>query len=82
MSLAQPLAPRNIRVNAIAPGIIDTPMIRGYGDEKNRELLLGIPLARVGSAGEVAATVDFLISAQSSYITGQTISVNGGTFIS
>ncbi|NMR30531.1 SDR family oxidoreductase [Arthrobacter sp. SF27] len=82
MSLAHQLAPQGVRVNAVAPGIIDTPMIQGYGPERHEKLLAGIPLGRMGSAEEVAHTIGFLISDESSYVTGQTIAINGGTFIS
>jgi 3-oxoacyl-[acyl-carrier protein] reductase len=82
MSLAKQLAPSGVRVNAVAPGIIDTAMIRGYGEERMATLLAGIPAGRMGTAEEVATTVAYLATDESSYVTGQTIAINGGTFIS
>jgi 3-oxoacyl-[acyl-carrier protein] reductase len=80
-SLAKELASRNITVNAVAPGFIDTDMTRAL-DEGQRAALLGqIPLARLGTPEDVAAAVLFLVSPQSSYITGETLHVNGGMFM-
>jgi len=74
-SLAQELAKRAITVNCVAPGLIETEMIQGAPVE---ELLRLIPMRRLGSPAEVAATVSFLFSPGAAYITGQVISVNGG----
>jgi len=74
-SLASEVARLGIRVNVIAPGLIDTEMIKGAPVDKIKEL---IPMARIGRAEEVAKVVRFLCSDDSSYITGQVISVNGG----
>lgn len=82
MTLAKELAPRGIRVNAVAPGIIDTAMIDSFGAERQGDLIKGVPLGRKGTADEVASTIAYLATADSSYVTGQTIAVNGGTFIS
>lgn len=82
MSLAKQLAPSAVRVNAVAPGIIDTPMIQGYGPERVATLIAGIPAGRIGTADEVATTVAYLATDESAYVTGQTVAVNGGTFIS
>lgn len=82
MSLAKQLASSNIRVNAVAPGIIDTAMMDLYGDERKARLVTGIPLGRMGTTAEVATTVAYLATPESSYVTGQTIAINGGTFIS
>ena len=77
--MAVDLAQHRIRVNAIAPGAIDTPRIRVQINEDRRLAWLNaIPLARMGGVDEVAAAVAFLASEDSSYITGQTISVDGG----
>ena len=77
-SLAREVAPYNIRVNAVAPGFIETEMTAGLG-EKNRERFLGmVPLGRFGTAEEVAMAVLFLLSDRSRYITGQTIQLDGG----
>lgn len=79
-SLAQEVGKKGIRVNAVAPGIIETNMIEGIAflqDMKNN-----IPLRRFGHPEEVASAVSFFISSESSYITGQTLSVNGGLYCS
>jgi 3-oxoacyl-[acyl-carrier protein] reductase len=74
-ALARELAKRRITVNSVAPGLIDTDMTAG-GDLE--ELIKLIPMRRLGTAEEVAATVAFLFSDAAAYITGQVISVNGG----
>ena len=80
-ALARELAPRNITVNAVAPGFIDTDMTRALAD-KQRETLIGqIPLGRLGSGEDVASTVAFLASPGAGYITGELIHVNGGLFM-
>lgn len=80
-SLARELVSRNITVNAVAPGYIETDMTLSL-PEKARELLLTqIPAGRVGAPEEVAAAVDFLASDAAGYITGQVIHVNGGMFM-
>jgi 3-oxoacyl-[acyl-carrier protein] reductase len=80
-STALEVASRGIRVNCVAPGFIATEMTQVLGDEAKQKFMDEIPLARIGEANEVAATVAFLLSEESSYITGQTISVNGGLFM-
>jgi 3-oxoacyl-[acyl-carrier protein] reductase len=77
-SLARELASRNITVNAVAPGFIDTDMTRVLPEAQKEALLTQIPVGRLGTAEEIAATVGFLASPAAAYITGQTISVNGG----
>jgi 3-oxoacyl-[acyl-carrier protein] reductase len=80
-TLAKELARFNINVNAVAPGFIETPMTTAV-PEKVREFLIGqIPLARAGKPEDVANAVAFLVSDLSSYITGQTISCNGGMYV-
>jgi 3-oxoacyl-[acyl-carrier protein] reductase len=76
-SLAVEVAKRNVLVNAVAPGFTDTDMLRGLPLDK---VLPHIPMQRVGTVDEVAGTVAFLCSDDASYITGQTIAVNGGIF--
>ena len=80
-SLAKELASRNITVNAVAPGFIDTDMTRALNEGQRTALLSQIPLARLGTPEDVAAAVLFLVSPQSSYITGETLHVNGGMFM-
>lgn len=77
-SLAKEMASRNILVNAVAPGFIDTEMTQKLSDTIKDEILKDIPLNRVGKAIEVANLVRFLASENSSYITGEVISVDGG----
>jgi 3-oxoacyl-[acyl-carrier protein] reductase len=80
-SLAQEVASRGITVNAVAPGFIDTDMTRALTDEQRSALLARIPMGRLGSAADVAATVLFLCSAPAGYITGETLHVNGGMYM-
>lgn len=80
-SLAHELAGRNILVNAVAPGFIETDMTSSLADAQRERLLGSIPLARLGSAEEVAGVVVFLASPAAAYVTGQTIHVNGGMYM-
>jgi 3-oxoacyl-[acyl-carrier protein] reductase len=80
-SLAQELGSRNITVNAIAPGFIETDMTQGLSQELKDRMLASIPLKRFGSPQEVAAAVRFLASDEAGYITGQVIDVNGGMYM-
>lgn len=77
-SLAKELASRNILVNSIAPGFIETDMTAVLKDEVKQEIAKNIPLQRMGTSNDVANVVKFLASADSSYITGQVINVDGG----
>lgn len=77
-ALAREVASRNITVNAVAPGFIETAMTDVLDDAWKEKLLSNIPLGRMGSADDIANAVVFLASKESSYITGQTIHVNGG----
>jgi len=77
-SIARELASRNITANAIAPGFIDTDMTRGLPEEQKQALLKQIPAGRLGSPEDIAEAVAFLASPAAAYITGQTLSVNGG----
>lgn len=80
-SLAKEVASRNITVNAIAPGFIDTDMTRALSEEQRTALKAQIPLGRLGSAEDIAAAVLFLVSPGGSYITGETLHVNGGMYM-
>jgi len=77
-SLAKEVAPSNIRVNAVAPGVINTDMNAWLSKEEREELISEIPLGRLGNGEEVAKVVVFLASEDSSYVTGQIINVDGG----
>ena len=78
LSAAKELAPDHIRVNAVAPGFIDTDMIRHLDPEVAKNRLDAIPLGRAGSADEVAEAIVFLASDKARYITGQVLGVDGG----
>ena len=77
-SLAREIGSRNITVNCVAPGFIDTDMTRSLNDDQRKALLGQIPLGRLGEAADVAAAVVFLASPGAGYITGATLHVNGG----
>jgi 3-oxoacyl-[acyl-carrier protein] reductase len=80
-SLAREIGSRNITVNTVAPGFIDTDMTRELAEEQRDALAGQIPLGRLGAAEEVAAAVVFLASPAAAYITGETIHVNGGMYM-
>lgn len=80
-ALAREIGSRNITVNCIAPGFIDTDMTRALGEQQIAALLQQIPLGRFGLAEDIAAAVGFLASSQAAYITGTTIHVNGGMYM-
>ena len=80
-SLAREIASRNVTVNVIAPGFIDTDMTRALDESQVQALRDQIPLARLGSAADIAAAVVFLVSDAGAYITGETLNVNGGLFM-
>jgi 3-oxoacyl-[acyl-carrier protein] reductase len=81
-SLAQEVASRGITVNAVAPGFIDTDMTRALSEEQRAVLTGRIPMERLGAAEDVASAVLFLASPQAGYITGETLHVNGGLYMS
>ncbi|VUD56574.1 3-oxoacyl-[acyl-carrier-protein] reductase FabG [Thalassocella blandensis] len=81
-SLAKEVGSRNITVNAVAPGFIDTDMTEVLTDEQKNTMLSAIPLGRLGLPEEIAKVVKFLASDDSSYITGETLHVNGGMYMS
>lgn len=80
-TLAKELATRGVTVNAVAPGFIETEMVAAVPEEIRKKILTQIPMGRFGSAEEVAKAVAFLVSDDASYITGQTLSVNGGMYV-
>jgi len=80
-SLAREVASRNITVNAVAPGFIDTDMTRALDETQREALANGIPLGRLGSADDIAAAVLFLAAPSGGYITGHTLHVNGGMYL-
>ena len=80
-SLAQEIGSRNITVNCVAPGFIDTDMTKGLTDTQRQALLGRIPLGRLGTPEDIANAVAFLASPQAAYITGATLHVNGGMYM-
>jgi 3-oxoacyl-[acyl-carrier protein] reductase len=80
-SLAQELGSRNVTVNVVAPGFIDTDMTRVLADAQRDRLLSQIPLGRLGEGSEIANAVAFLVSDLANYISGQTLHVNGGLYM-
>lgn len=81
LAAAKELAPKGIRVNAVAPGMIDTDMTRQLPEEKHRAAVSSIRLGRIGQPVEVANTILFLASDLASYVTGQVVGVDGGMII-
>lgn len=81
-ALAREIGSRNITVNCVAPGFIDTDMTKGLAEEQQAALKTQIPLGRLGSPADIAHAVAFLASPQAGYITGTTLHVNGGMFMS
>jgi acetoacetyl-CoA reductase len=77
-ALAQEGAAKGITVNAIAPGYVDTDMVRAVPDNVLEKIIKGIPVGRLGTADDIARTVKFLVADEAGFITGSTISVNGG----
>ena len=80
-SLAQEIGSRNITVNCVAPGFIDTDMTQGLAAEQRAKLVEHVPLKRLGSVSDVAAAVAFLAGPGAAYITGVTLHVNGGMYM-
>ncbi len=81
-SIARELGSRGITANVVAPGFIDTDMTRVLSEDQNAKLLEQIPIHRMGQPEEIAAAVAFLVSSEASYITGETLHVNGGMYMS
>ncbi|MFC0133103.1 3-oxoacyl-ACP reductase [Massilia eurypsychrophila] len=80
-ALAREIGSRNITVNCVAPGFIDTDMTKGLGADQHAALLTQIPLARLGAPADIAHAVAFLAGPQAAYITGTTLHVNGGMYM-
>jgi len=80
-SLAKEVGSRNITVNTVAPGFIDTDMTKALAEDQRTALLQGVPLGRLGDAEEIAHAVSFLCSDKAGYITGETLHVNGGMYM-
>lgn len=80
-ALARELGSRNITVNCVAPGFIETDMTAGLGEEQQKALLSQIPLGHLGKPGDIAHAVAYLASPQASYVTGQELHVNGGMYM-
>ena len=80
-SMAREVASRNITVNCVAPGFIDTDMTRSLDDAARKKLLEQVPVKRLGQPEDVAAAVLFLMRPEASYITGVTLNVNGGMYM-
>lgn len=80
-ALARELGPRNIRVNAIAPGYLDTEMSGGLDEEQKNQIIRRTPLGRLGTVEDIVPIVDFLLSSASAFITGQTFTVDGGATV-
>lgn len=80
-SLAREVGSRNITVNCVSPGFIDTDMTRSLGEELQRNMIQRVPLGRLGQPEEVASAVAFLASKEAGYITGVTLHINGGMYM-
>mgnify|MGYP000712814605 FL=1 len=80
-SLAREVGPRNITVNTVAPGFIDTDMTSSLSDDHKTTLLSQVPIKRLGAPEEIAAAVSFLASEPAAYITGENLNVNGGMYM-
>jgi 3-oxoacyl-[acyl-carrier protein] reductase len=80
-SLAREVGSRGITVNVVAPGLVDTDMVRGMPEKAREELLRQIPLGRLGSPEEVAGSVVFLLGPEAAYVTGAVLNVSGGLYM-
>lgn len=77
-ALAAEVASRNITVNVVAPGFIESPMTQALNDKQREGILSDVPMGRLGSGADIAAAVTYLASTEAGYVTGQTLHVNGG----
>lgn len=80
-SLAQEMGSRNVTVNAVAPGFIETDMTHGLSDELKQKMIEQTPLRRMGAPEDIAAAVKFLVSDEAAFITGHVLDVNGGIYM-
>ena len=80
-SLARELGPRGIRVNAVAPGFLETDMSEGLSDSQREQIVRRTPLGRIGDASDIGPCIDFLLSPGADFITGQVITVDGGASV-
>jgi 3-oxoacyl-[acyl-carrier protein] reductase len=80
-SIAREFASRNITVNVVAPGFVDTEMTKSMTDAMKEQMLAAIPLGRTGHAGEIAAACVYLASDEAAYVTGHVLRVNGGMYV-
>lgn len=81
MVLAAQHAAHGIRVNAVAPGLIDTPMLKAYSEQQIAAMRGAVPIGRFADTSEITSVISFLVSDKASYVTGQTININGGMFM-
>jgi 3-oxoacyl-[acyl-carrier protein] reductase len=77
-SVAQEIAPRNVTVNCVAPGFIESAMTEKLNDKQKEAIMSAIPMRRMGTGAEIASAVTWLASNEASYVTGQTLHINGG----
>jgi 3-oxoacyl-[acyl-carrier protein] reductase len=80
-SVAPEVIPRGVYVNAVAPGLVDTPMLRAAGDVLINVMLMRTPIGRLATPDEIASTIHFLATEESSYVVGQVLSPNGGLYL-
>jgi 3-oxoacyl-[acyl-carrier protein] reductase len=80
-SLAREVGSRNVTVNVVAPGFVDTDMTKAVAEETQKQWATQIPLGRLGTPDDIASAVGFLASDEASYITGQVLAVNGGMYM-
>jgi 3-oxoacyl-[acyl-carrier protein] reductase len=75
---AEAFAPHNVRVNCVAPGLIDTEMARVLSDDASKRIVADTPMGRIGQPDEIASVIHFLLSEESSFMTGETLAASGG----
>ena len=80
-SLALELSGRNVTVNAVAPGFVDTAMTQALGDKARQKILAQIPLRRMGTLDEIAAAVCYLAGEEAGYVTGHVLNISGGLYM-